>query len=429
MNSFTLSTLAAAACLLAATLGAQASPVVQPNIVQNLVIATGQGTSGNNFAAFRMSNTEIGANQEVLSTSSNGAPSQRTGSLPSGSSPNLYDVFKERWTNADPNHGSDTVGRVDTMPGARPLFEGIDYSGNVALTGSLAKFESSNSDVNASIGIQCNRSPSGCFQNPSSPNSYFSGPAGAEQNLNALNGVSQFDPNALIGDLSSLRNWVVGQTAESVLTTGFVNRNRKDSTAVYTDLDALDINGDGWAVIDIDVDGNKFELNNTDWVLNSSRGTRALFRMADGTHYDFSNSSIMLGDGQTGSLNVIDELGAIFYQDAFRGNNQLFNLNNVVLGGIGLYDLTDFNPNTGRLLNPQASSLSAAIGDFTQINLQNSQGCAQFISHEVVMSNNRWNLCPATAAVPTPATLPLAGLALAALALVGTPTARRPVST
>jgi hypothetical protein len=428
----------------AAPTNAQNVLQTSPQTRQNLVIGTGQGTVGNEFSAFQQSNTEIGANQELVSTSNNGAPSQRTGSLPNGSTPNLFGVFLgaagqaaslggNRWSDIDPSHGGDTVGIPDRLPGARPIFEGIDFSGNVALTGSLAKFESSNSDINANIGVQCNRA-SGCFPNPSSPNTWFPGPATGTpgQNLNAGNGITQFNPTALTNELKAQRDFIVGLKADVTFTSGFVNQNIKDAGApALTDLDAIDASGavnrlgrnDGFAVIDIDVGaGQKFEINNTDWILRSTRNTFAIVRMKNGSQFDLSNASVVLGDGNPNSTNTITQLGAIFFQDAFKGTNELFNLNNVILGGVALWDMTDFNPNRSALLNSATSVFAPSTGNNrTVINMQNAQGCSQFISDQVLMSNNRWNRCDVAAhstAVPVPAPpMPaLFALALACLA-------------
>lgn len=410
-----------------------------PETNKYLVIGTGEGSSGNEFAAFQMSNVEIGADQELVSNSSVGSPSQRVGSFTGGL--DLTGDFVpidggvalpgvgNRWTDLDPDHPNDTVGIADRLPGARPIFEGIDFSGNVALTGALAKFESSNADVNANIGIQCNRSPASCFPNPSSPNSFFDqADPNNNQDLNALIGVTQFDPSNLIDELEAARDFIVGLTADTIFTSGFVNQNIKDSGApVITDLDALDTNNDGFAVIDIDVNGQAFNVNNSDWILNSVNDTIAIFRMKDGVQYDFANSSIVLGDCDlepdgscaTGSSDeVVDELGAIFFMDAFKGTNELFNNNNVILGGIGLWDFTDFNPNRTTLLSTGLSEFNSPVGDETVINLQDAQGCAQFISHQVLMSNNRWNRCAGAEMaqdVAEPGTLAILGLGLAAL--------------
>ena len=428
-----LSLLVFVASVIGAVQTATATSIPNTEEIQKyLVIGTGEGSSENEFASFQMSNVEIGADQEVVSNSSVGNPSQRVGSFTGGL--DLTGTFVpndganaapsgNRWDDLDPDHPGDTVGTADRLPGARPVFEGIDFSGEVALTGSLAKFESSNADVNAVTGIQCNRAPADCFPNPSSLNSFFQkADPNNNQDLNALNGVSEFDPTLLKGELEQVRDFILGLPSDNVLTQGFVNQNIKDSGApVITDLDAIDAAGvkDGFAVIDIDVGDNKFAVNNSDWILQSTMGTLAIFRMADGTQFDFSNSSILLGDGETDSDDVIDDLGAIFFMDAFKGTNELFNLNNVILGGIGLWDFVDLNPNRTTLLSSAPSVFNAPVGDQTVINLQDAQGCAQFISHQVLMSNNRWNRCSVgmrpvvpTGTVPEPTTLLLMALAL-----------------
>jgi MYXO-CTERM domain-containing protein len=446
--------LASAAILALAVAATATAPAAAQSVLQtssqtrqNLVIGTGQGSVGNEFSAFQQSNTEIGANQELVSTSSNGAPSQRTGSLPNGSTPNLFDVFLgtpgalaspggNRWSDIDPNHGSDTVGIPDRLPGARPIFEGIDFTGNVALTGSRARFESSNSDINANIGVQCNRA-AGCFPNPSSPNTWFPGPNTNTpgQNLNAGNGITQFNPTNLINELKAQRDFIVGLQADATFTSGFVNQNIKDAGApAITDLDAIDASGavnrpgrnDGFAVIDIDVGADqKFEINNTDWILRSTKSTFAIVRMKNGSQFDLSNASVVLGDGNPNSTSVISSLGAIFFQDAFTGTNELFNLNNVILGGVALWDLADFNPNRNTLLSPALSNFAPPVGDATVINMQNAQGCSQFVSHQVLMSNNRWNRCAMASANTTVTTPAPPALAVFAVALFGLAWARR----
>lgn len=177
-----------------------------------------------------MQNVEIGADQEVVSSGSVGSASQqRLGSL--GSVPGLNDVFVEqknlspaafdsqRWDDMDSEYSDDLINKPDRLPGARPLFEGIDYSGNVAITGPNAKFGSSNADVNATLGIRCNTTPGACFPNPSSPNSYFNGATGdPEQDLNTLAGISTFDPATLNAGLAATRDFIVGLQTDAIFT-------------------------------------------------------------------------------------------------------------------------------------------------------------------------------------------------------------------
>ena len=467
LSKLALSLLGGAAFVSVGIQGVQAAVIPGSDLLNDyLAIATGTGTRGNMFEAFSMSNTELGADQEVLSKAGSGHP-QRLGSLPAGGVPSLFDVFAgnaganatlggNRWNDIDHAGGNgQTAGEVDRLPGARPLFEGIDHSGNVAITGFRAKFATSNSDVNATTGIQCRDTTATCTT-LSSSNSYFDDSApNTNTPLTATNGVTQFTNaqlSELIVDLTATRDFIVGLSAETVFaqssfttanglphTTGehtgsgsnfasaFVNRNIKDANGVVvTDLDAIDANNDGFAVINIDAGSNEFILNNTDWILKSTRDTLAIFRLVGETkNYQFSNSSVMLGDGNANSAHKIDKLGAIFFTDALKSTNEVFSLSNVVLGGIGLWDFTDFNPSAGgttRLYDAPGAGVRSAYtsrpGSLTRLNLQNAQGCAQFIGHEIDMSNNRWQRCDQIASVPEPSAWLLFGFGMIGIELV-----------
>ena len=225
-----------------------------------------------------------------------------------------------------------------------------------------------------------------------------------------------------VAELDAWAEFINGLEAEYVITNNIENESYKDDgTPRVTDLDVIDSNNDGFAVIDIDVGDNDFLVNNSDWILSTLDDTIAIFRIV-GDHdsnFLFTNSTIMMGPGCLGedgeptqettcNDDPITELGAIFFSDHSAGN-EVFNLSNVILGGIALWDLDQ--------------------NDGTIINLNNVQGCAQFVGSQVVMSSTeRFNRCSLSVAgdvvpIPTPPTawLLLAGLA----AVVGLRSRRR----
>jgi len=387
-----------------------------------LIIATGDGF------VFDSDGAELGANQEVVSSSnpgdSNGPGSgQIHGDFP-GTGLNLHDTFipstdkpgvtendtgnNNRWVNNDSVEGG-VVGTVDYLPGAKNLREAPDYSGNIAITSISGKFVSENSDYFASIGIECEGGVN-CFKSVDNDNSWNQDGTGANDGFTDLdknNGVFDFDSSALLTELDDWRTTIDSLTTDVTWTMEKIDNTSygHGTSPLITDLDAIDINNDGYAVINIGGEAEKdFIVSNTDWILKSLNGTKAIFRMDRDAGFQFNNSSIMMGcesydfDANDKSIcqdDDLDELGAIFYtSDEYQtytshaGNpsNPAFDLSNVILGGVGLWDL-DSKQNTDIVIN-------------------NAQGCTQLISSQVHLSSTtRFNRCSLTAQVPLPSTL------------------------
>ena len=147
----------------------------------------------------------------------------------------------------------------------------------------------------------------------------------------------------------------------------------------------LDTDNNGLVVIDINIDnGNSdFLVNNSDWILQGSSDKQAIFRIQGESNFNLSQSSILLGDRGIGTDNSTDvnKLGAIFVKSDTRAEGSdsgdaVFNFDNVVLNGIGLWDLV-------------------TVGEQgkTEININNGQGCAQFIGSTINFNDVRWNKC------------------------------------
>ena len=391
---------------LAAPDALDATPSVA-EVGQYLVVAFREGGSD----AFFISSNELGADRSFLS----------------GADPNTYSVFAERWHLAGANTNFDNQPPTEepdafqlandghyTPPGAARVFQGIDWSGNVALTSSTGTFEMQDIQVFADLGVQtANFNPvqsvsnsdyfpdtkltandgatpgnenSGDLDNPSAPGTTD----GGNYNNDGLEG--NVDLSQLLTDLGVWRTFIQGLTdpgapAYCTITSDLVDQNAKDGAGPYEqNYDACDTDGDGVAVIDINRSGSDFNVNNSDWILEGSGDVLFIFRIRGNANMLMSNAAILLGDGGIGggsATTSVDKIGAIFVkahpdEEGTSSSDQVFNGDNVILNGIALWDLVEVG--TG-----QASD--------TELIINNGQGCAQFISTKVNFQNVRWNRC------------------------------------
>ena len=390
--------------------------------------------------------SQLGADTEFLSDS--------------GGLENL-DVFGERFTEnlalpspLDPTENTGSLIAVETInvPGtdiqAAPVGVGIDFSGEIALTSNTGEFNVSNTNIFAGTGIQCASSPSACANSISDGNFVYleDSPepvpdSGQELDSDSpTTGVSQFDPNPLLAELAAFEAFVSSATADFTITNnnlrssnGFDNQNLKDGSNnpfvfdvaanTVTDGDGPVVfelgNDPGFVFIDIDVGDNDFDLKNTDIIINGGSDVTAIFRLLNGSNLVANQSTILLGDGGIGRNSpdspFVDRIGAIFIpidEEADSGDTTL-SFNDTVLNGIGLYDLTSFKDD------------GVATDEGTnKINIQNGQGCAQFIGSQVELENVRFNRCilgeepyERPNEIPEPSTV--AALGLVAVGMLG----------
>jgi hypothetical protein len=385
-----------------------------------LVIATGSTT--NDGFSFDASNVELGADQEVVHSGDGSDTGEINGNY-SNTSGGWAGTFittpanESRWQE---NDNTGTVGYSDYLEYAKHLVETPDYSGNVAITHDNGSIESENSDYFASLGVHC--SDEGCIAGDSEDSSWNkdgttdaipdndASDANGFRNLEADQGVYEnFDATVLINELNEWQKEISGLTRD--VTIGDIagvdfggskidNYYSTDKGTLITDLDALDTNGDGFAVIDIDT-GKLFEIGNTDWILKTNKNTIAIFRMQTNVTVKINNSSIMMGCSDMSVKNCEDEkvqdLGAIFYTDQVSNStNTVIDVSDSILGGIGLWDFSRMAANNDDNLND----------DKTLINFQNAQGCIQAISEQVIMSNTRFNRCDLANATTPPLEVP-----------------------
>lgn len=206
-----------------------------------LVIATGDRAPGESqdFEAFDFDGGELGADQEVVSSGSGGAPTQKvrsytsigidlTGSFVESDGKTPFNS-NNRWTDADPDWvDGDTVGIPDFLPGARPLYEPPDQGGNVAITGANAGFTSENADYHADLGIRCANDPGDCYFSDDKDNSWFETLASTGVDLGTGAGVSQVDSTALLGEIADWKAFIDSLSAELTITENIENESYKD---------------------------------------------------------------------------------------------------------------------------------------------------------------------------------------------------------
>jgi hypothetical protein len=111
-------------------------------------------------------------------------------------------------------------------------------------------------------------------------------------------------------------------------------------------------------------------------------------------------------------------LGALFvqYEEPTGNTDKVFNFQNVILNGVGIWDLNAF----------RKGAYDDAVN--TELTVQNGQGCAQFISSSINFTSSvRWNSCGMGLSdiSPVPEPSSAGAMALGLLALGGGLAVRR----
>ncbi|MGK7947066.1 MAG: SdrD B-like domain-containing protein, partial [Microcystaceae cyanobacterium] len=389
-------------------------PVSTTEMDKYLLIGT---TSNSNAKAVNVQNGDLGANIIVLSDEINDNVDF-----------DLDDVFRNnagsQWVNVDNKHSAQS-GNIgpDYLPGAAQVGEGVSWTGDVALTSPNAKFDMSNVELYAQRGVvAASNNPNSSVSN----SEYFSDGKGngfdttGEGKKMPSNGVST-DTNAMAAlraQLDNFENYVTNLAPETTLTgnNGLPDFGGiEDEDYFELNVDQYDTNNDGIAVIDIKIDGGNsdFELKNSNWVIESEKGTFAIFRILGDSNLVLNQSTIVIGDGILGNKNATSPsgrtngLGAIFvkandYNDGNGGRNHgealdsgdtTFSFNDTVLNGVGFYDLIEFSrddladgtDNPNKLLNFDKGN--------TELKINNGQGCSHFISPKINFNNVRFEHC------------------------------------
>ena len=250
-------------------------------------------------------NTETAAGDSFNQGSSNELGADRC--VLSEADPSLYGVYQERFVQSPGEKLDDGVGKMCSggranptggghlsPPGAKKVFQGIDWSGNAAITAPAAdgggKFQISDWHIFADVGFVAGGSVSRNVENTE----WFQGgqltsvggksPTDDPKSSSAIstgNGLTILGPQhlqVLRDNVAALRTFVTGLAVECEYQTGdlasdFQNINMKDNGKPLTgkqwrssgkvsgmttnSFDSCDKNGDKIAVIDIRVNGGQ----------------------------------------------------------------------------------------------------------------------------------------------------------------------------
>lgn len=406
-------------------------PVPSTEIEKYLLI----GTTSNEIAkAVNVQNGDLGANIIVLSTEINDNTDFENDNV-------FLNNVGQRWVNVNntPNDAS------DYLPGAALVSETVSWTGDVALTSPNAKFDMSNVELYAQRGVvAASASPSSSVSN----SKYFSDglgngidTTGTGLNMPASGVTASVNLAALRTEIRGVETYITGLAPEATLSpgSGLPSSSGIEDVAYFElNVDAYDTNNDGIAVIDIRVDnGNSdFKITNSNFVIESEKGTLAIFRILGNSNLVLNQSTILMGDGILGNENAgaptdpLTKMGAIFVKanefnnglggtsagESLQSGDTVFSFNDTVLNGIAFYDLIAFaDANTNPFFD----------NGLTELKINNGQGCAQFIAPKINFNNVRFEHCcgdieeppppPPPVTVPEPATAALGLIAAATL--------------
>ncbi len=290
--------------------------------------------------------------------------------------------------------GPTLKGAVPDLPAnAAPIFQGVGYGGNIAITDSSGEFELQDTGVygHAGIGIRVagpdssaiNKCSNSFFNDPNMfPNTFNVGTqtgntVGAAVQATRIDhdnsaGVTyNFDHTLLLAELAVARGAINGFAATSTLDVSG-NGGKIDSDLTLT-------LSPGMNVIDIITGDNDFLVQNCNFVINGPADSFAIFRLPGNDNMLISDANILRGNGG------IEPNALLFFTDQDE-NDTHFSFSNTIIGSVAFWSLGD---------------------DGGSIDISNAQGCTQLIADIVDLDDVRFNRC---AFVPEPATLGLLGL-------------------
>ena len=285
---------------------------------------------------------------------------------------------------------SSSVPDVDDNPpwplpgGAMAPVAGTTDDGNVAVTHSGGKYDFSNVDIHADIGVRCDNGATGRCRKSWSGSSLtpgnFANDSAKMSDIELELAAAEID----IGALVSTTGWTLDSGSGSKTGSGKwkLNSGEVDSDTQIT-LAA------GENVIVIDPSGNDMKINNAGLVINGPAGSSVIFKKSGpgDKNFLFSNASITKGVGGIGD-------DSILFAQVGGGSGENFSFSKVIVNGVSFWDL---DPDSGG-----------------KITMNNVQGCGQWVANHLDFNDVQLSRC---AVVPEPSTALLMGFGLLGLAV------------
>lgn len=288
---------------------------------------------------------------------------------------------------------SNSLGRIFTVPsssnpdvddnppwplpaGGTPPVTGISNDGNIAVTHPNGNYDLADIDVWSDIGIRCENSVTGRCQESFSNSTLHTGTFANDSTGMAAIEVELDAAHTTISGLSGTTDWSLSGEGSKNGTTGHwqLNSDGVDSNTTITLASGLN-------VIIIDSGSDDMKINNAGLVIDGPADSSVIFVLDDQENdFLFSNASISIGESGIGNDSVL-------FAMLDGGNGSNFDFSKVIVNGAAFWDLSE---------------------DGGQINMDNVQGCGQWVGDHLNFNDVQLARCSVGGAVPEPCMLTLA---------------------
>lgn len=290
---------------------------------------------------------------------------------------------------------SNSLGRIYTVPsptnpdvddnppwplptGATPPVAGISNDGNIAVTHPSGNYDFADIGVWSDIGIRCDNNVTGRCRESFSGSTLHTGSFANDPTGMAAIEAELDAAHTTISGLSGTMDWSLSGEGTKKASTGHwkLNSDGVDNDTTITLASGLN-------VIVIDTGSNDMKIDNAGLVIDGPADSSVTFMLKKQSNdFLFSNASITIGQSGIGTDDVL-------FAMLDGGNGSNFNFSKVIVNGVAFWDLSD---------------------DGGQINMDNTQGCGQWVGDHLNFNDVQLSLCGVGVPEPGMLTLTVAGV-------------------